>query len=841
MFRSASLTTISLFSFALVGLTIAQVDAQQVQQRLPPGITSQQALQMAQQDPALGERLRQQLLQSGLTPDQVRARLREAGYPSGMLDSFLGADSITPPDPTMEMIQVISSLGLAEFDMQDSLLFAGDTIALRLLEDSLRLDSILRVDSIAELKQELKLFGLDVFRQPTTQFQPIVAGPVDDKYILAPGDEITLILTGDVETAFQLPVTTSGLIVIPRVGQISTNGLTLGQLRDVLYSRLEPRFSGISRGPNPRTRFEVMVSNVRVNSIRVIGEVSRPGTYRIAATGSVLSAIYEAGGLRERANFRAVQVRRGDSLVAEIDLYDYLLRGVAPADVHLATGDAIFVPIMGARVTIAGEVKRPGIYEMKNGEGLLDLVHHAGGLTAEASAENVTIERILPPEQRLESGRARTAVTANLSELMREEAPAVPVFDGDSVTVYSIGARRAEAVSIEGAVYQPGSYRLDRDMRLWDLIEAAGGLLPEAYRGRTQVVRMRPDSTTWMFGVPLPGDGSPRSDRDNPLLRELDEVRVFMGTEFLARRYIVVSGAVRNPDTVAFSDSMTLRDAILLAGGLREDASLLRADIGRRRPPDQSGDSLALALTVPLDSSYVLDRTDYVSRPVGANEEGNDGNGLRVRPEVLLHPFDQVMIREQPGLQPQRTIVLSGEVQYPGLYSLVSKDERLLDVIERAGGLTNQAYPMGMRFFRKESDVGRIGVDLSAAIQNRGHPDNLILAAGDSIHIPPFIPTVRVEGSVNSPTSVAYVPGRGLSFYIDAAGGYHRMADKGGTFVQQPSGRIEKGKRPEPGAVVFVPERSVGDRGTSVLQVIGALSPLIASLTTVLIVALTTR
>jgi protein involved in polysaccharide export with SLBB domain len=450
----------------------------QVPEPLPANITPDEAARILRGQPP-GELVRRKIRQSGLSANEIRARLRAAGYPSGLLDAYLGPGDITPPTPRNDIVQVISMLGISSFTREDSLLATGDTVAMRMLVDSLRADSIAVADSLAELSRELELFGMDVFRQPTTQFQPLVTGPVDDGYILGPGDVLALILTGDVELAHTLEVTRGGFVVIPQVGQIPVNSLTLGEFKDVLTSRLRQSYSGIRRDGTGTTRFHVTVANVRVHTIRVIGEVARPGAYQIAATGTILTALYEAGGLTKRGNFRAVEVRRGSELVATVDLYDYLLRGTIANDVPLAPGDVIFVPVRGPRVKVAGEVTRPGIYELRPGETLADLVQVAGGLTPEAATEAVTIDRIVPPEERADLSRARTVMTVNLAEQVRLGSNSIPMLAGDSVHVFSVRGARRNSVTIRGSVWQEGTYELEPGMRLSDLFRMAGGLRPE--------------------------------------------------------------------------------------------------------------------------------------------------------------------------------------------------------------------------------------------------------------------------------------------------------------------------------------------------------------------------
>lgn len=799
--------------------------------QLPPGMTPEQAARLLQQQPQLGSLVRQRLQQSGLTASQIRARLRGAGYPSDLLDAYLQTDTTgaAPVAPSDAMVQAISILGLASFTASDSLLLAGDTLALRLLEDSLRADSLNRADSLAALRRQLTLFGMDVFRNASTRFQPIVTGPVDESYVLGPGDVLVLILTGAVEVAHpDLEVTRDGFIVIPRVGQIYVNNLTLGQLREVLYDRLGQVYSGVTRGAAPKTRFEITVARVRVNVVRVVGEVALPGTYRIAATGGVLSALYDAGGLTERGNFRSVQVLRGSRTIGTVDLYDYLLGGRVPDEIRLASGDVVFVPVRGPRVQISGEVTRPAIYELKPGQTLRDLIRIAGGLTPMAATEVATIYRVLPAGERAQPGRERTVLSVNLRDALDTSGTSLSLVAGDSVRVFSIRDNpRRNAVTIKGSVWQPGTYSLYAGMRLWDLIRTAGGLRPETYGRRAQIVRTFPDSTRQLIGAVLDsasGDGAPP---DNPELREWDEVTVYSRADFVPQRYVAVFGAVRKEGIVPFADSMTLRDAILLAGGLRDDAYLMQAEVSRVRVTGSDrGDTLAVALRVPLDSSYILVPNPYAAKPVSAT----------ATPRVVLHPYDNVFVRRQPGWEVQRNVVVTGEVHFPGRYTLLRKDEQMLEVLMRAGGLTPQAYPNGIRFFRAEESAGRIGVDLARVLKNPRYKDNVILAAGDSIHIPAYIPTVRVEGGVNSPASIPYVRGAGVTYYIAAAGGFSRRADKRGTFVQQPNGLVQKWKDPEPGAVVVVPQKDPSERGVDFVALFGAVAQILAATTTVIVV-----
>ena len=780
----------------------------------------EQAVILLQTNPGLQGVVRERLRQSGLTRDQIHQRLQDAGYSPTLLDPYITDTAPASSAPaTAETVQAINLLGVDAFPPE--LVQQADSVLAHMKADSLH-QAALR--TLSDTTGPLRLFGFDVLRTNTTQFQQ-VAGPVDDTYRLGPGDQLVLLLTGAVENSAQMEVTTQGFVVIPKVGQIYVNSLTLGQFRNLLYNRLGQVYSGISRAPDARTQFEITVAKVRIQSVRVIGEVAKPGLYSVAATGGVLNAVYTAGGLTARGNFRAVEVRRGTTLVATVDLYEYLERGVISNDVQLSPGDVLRVPVHGPRVRIAGEVMRPAIYEIKPGETLRDAIRLAGGLTPYAEVDRATIDRVLPAAERPEAGYMHTVLTSSLRQVTDSTVAPTALVAEDSVTVFRArGGRRASA-TIAGNVWQPATYALAPGMRLWDLIRVAGGLRPDTYGGRVQVIRIAPDSTRRLLGFVLDSAAGAGS-ANNPALQESDQVTVYRQNDFRPQRYVTVYGAVQRPGVVAFADSMTLRDAILQAGGLRENAWLGEAEVSRlRERQTDTGDSLAVILQVRLDSSYVVDSTSYVRRPTRPGGEIS----------AVLHPYDNVFVRSQPGWELQRNVSVGGEVQFPGRYTLTTKDERVASILQRAGGLTPNAYPAGFQLIRR-SGTGHIAVDLERVLRDPRYKDNLVLAAGDSLYLPAFLPTVLVEGAVNSPTSVTYVPNAGLDYYVSAAGGFGPQADKSRTFVRQPNGLVRKGGKPMPGATVTVPRRDPGERRwliemipffTAAIQVVTAAATLI--------------
>jgi protein involved in polysaccharide export with SLBB domain len=563
---SARPSPISLLPLLLGGLIVLGVPIPGRAQQ-----PTQSQVQQALQQPGIADQLRQRIQSSGLTPDQVRARLSASGYSPTLLDAYLGgapAGGVQTAPGALE-IQAIQALGLPLYEAP---MLPVDTGLIRSRSGY----------------SPSRVFGVDVFRRTTTQFLPLLSGPVPPDYKLGPGDNLVLILTGDVELAHTLSVTREGFILIPQVGQVFVSNLTLDQLRNVLYDRLGRVYSGVRR-TNPTTRFDISVANVRANQIYVVGEVTQPGAYQISSLGTVLTALYAAGGVTERANLRSVEVRRGDKAIATLDLYDYLLRGDVHDDVRLQTGDVVFVPVHGIRTEIVGAVTRPAIYELKRDETLADVVRAAGGFRADASQRRIAIHRILPVATRGTEPLARAVVDV---ELKAGSIPSVGLEDGDSIVVDALPTLGGSYyVAIVGLVDKPGQYPWHEGMTLRDLVILArgpkvGADLREAEIAKLPVDRSRgqlattvrvPLDSTYLYqrdsagryigppGIPFPGSGS----APEVPLEPFDNVLIFRQPDFELQRTVTVTGEVRFPGTYAMhAKDDRLSGLIQRAGGL---------------------------------------------------------------------------------------------------------------------------------------------------------------------------------------------------------------------------------------------------------------------------------
>ena len=703
--------------------------------------TPQEARRLVQENPEL---VRQQLLQSGLSESEIRAQLNAAGMPADALDQFLSGDSIIAAtafdDNARSALQL---LGIA-VETADGLEFMSVITGMQLDTDRRQI-----------LIDSLPIFGLDVFTRASSQFQPLLSGPVPDDYILGPDDQMVLILTGEVELTQELVVTREGFVVVPNVGRISVANLTMAALRVLLRTRLANSYSGIGRG----TVFvSVTLTQLRTIQIYVAGEVAQAGAFQLASVATVTNALYAAGGPTVLGSLREIKVQRRSGDDVSLDLYPYLLEGDVSGDVILRQGDVVFVPLRGRRVKLYGSVIRPAHYELDVGSDLIDVLKASGGFAPEANRQRMTIHRVVRPSDRGPGSSDRIAIDLGLKP---SSDPGEPGHIG-GVIIPPIGLQDGDSIVVDEVLDLRDSY------------------------------------------------------------------------------YVSIAGMVAAPDTVPWREGMTIRDLMLLARGPTVGADLRAAQVSRL--PDERGlGELADALLVPLDSSYISQRTAdgrYVGPPgVSFPPAGSS-------PEFILQPYDQVLILRQPEFEMPQSVKITGGVSVPGEYTLLTKNDRVTDLLGRANGLLDTGYPEGARFWRTQDELGRINLDLPAALGDPSSQANILLQPGDSLHIPEYSPTVVVTGAVNSPVTVLYQDGEDLDYYLGNAGGYRNDADKGRVSVRYANGLAQTRSKflfwssypaPGPGSVVTVPAKDPADQFDTI-GLITNLVGILGSLTTVIVV-----
>ena len=784
---------------AFVGLTPHSVHAQDPAQQEILRLTGQEVSE---------EEIISRLAQSGLSRAEVRSRLSTMGLNPNIADPYFDrveGISSDPLDQDADFLQALAQMGI----LADTTVFAPSDIAADLLMDRLAPRPEELPDSI------LTVFGRNVFSGVTTQFQPVTVGPVDPDYRLGPGDQLQLILTGDVELAYTPDVTREGFIVIPDVGQIFVNGLTLSDLTDRLYARLGAVYSGVRRGGEATTTFHVSLGRLRINQVFLVGDVSLPGAYQVSSVATVFNALYSAGGPGERGSVRSVEVQRAGQMVGDLDLYDYLIRGDASDDIRLEQGDLLFVPLAGPQVSIEGFVRRPAIYELKPGEQLRDLLEFAGGPRPEAYLRRIQIDRILPSEDRTPE-RERVLLDVDLEVMSNDED--FELLDGDHVSILSVGETVSNLVVVEGHVEKPGILELAPNMTLGDAITRAGGLLPDAFDVVAHVIRLEESDSTYVLErVSLDADGQPVPD---VTLRELDRVIIYGRSELRTEAFVSVGGEVKDPGVFPFNPGMTAEDLILTAGGFTARADPLTAQLVRRTPGLVLGDTVAVSRDIVFDSS-IPSALDLLFDD-GVPENGSEG--VTQAREIELRDGDRVFVRRLQGLRDEGDVIVSGEVMYPGPYALERRGESVSSLIKRAGGLTADAYIPGARLVREEIPLGLNLEEALVGVPGTGQETaDLLMLPGDSLNVPQYDGTVGILGAVQFQSRARWQEGMSLGDYLDQAGGLVENGDRNRvavTYANQERQRTRKlflifrsDPTIEPGSTISVPFKPEGEGG----------------------------
>lgn len=665
-------------------------------------------------------------------------------------------------------------------------------------------------------------FGEDFFRLDEGLFAPPSFGPVPGDYKLGVGDEVVVDVWGEVELRLSRLVDRDGTIILPQAGQVTCAGRTLEQVDQAIRERLRRSHASLGRtadDPDARTFLQVSLGKLRPVRVFVVGAAARPGSYELNSVSTVLTALYAAGGPAEGGSLRHVRLVRGGQTVGELDLYAYLLGGDRSGDLRLREGDTVHVPDRTFGVSIAGAVRRPLHYEMRPGETAADLVRYAGGLTAGAAAEVLHVRRILPPQERRpgQPDVVMVDVPYDAQAGVVRDLQAGTLRDGDRVTVDAIADRDDGWVEVRGLVKRPGRYELRPGMTVADLVDAAGGLWPDALTEWASLDRTSPARELSTVTVPLAGVLAGREPA--PALQARDVLHVFALPETRDRPRVSISGEVFQPLSLDFRAGLTLRDLVLRAGGLKRGANPLRAEIARIRRD---------VVTNPATDA-VPERTVDVIRV----ELGEDF--LQRADSPALEPWDRVAVRQLPWWETQRTVTVAGEVFYPGEFSLEARGETLSGVVARAGGLKPTAYALGARVVRSQDNVGNIAIDLRRALAEPGGQADIVLEPGDRIVVPNVMHTVKVTGEVGFPTSLVWEEGRDIDHYVERAGGYLEHADKGRTRVVWPNGLSlpnKGGSDVVAGSTIIVPLEAPPE-GPTTLEVAKDITAIIAGLATI--------
>lgn len=690
------------------------------------------------------------------------------------------------------------------------------------------------------LEPELKRFGHDLFSGVPTTFAPAVDIPVPADYVVGPGDTVMVQLLGKENVQYELVVTRDGMLLFPGIGPIAVARMKFPQMQKELQNRVARQFIG--------AHASVTLGRLRSVQVFVLGDVVRPGSYTVSSLSTLTNALFAGGGVSPVGTLRDIQLKRRGAVVSRLDLYDLLLRGDTRGDARLLPGDVIFVPPVGPVVGIGGRVRRPALYELKDETSVEALIQMAGGMFADAYPQNTRIERVV-------KGGARSVLNVDLT---RPDGRATPVQDGDTVRVYAVSDRHERSVRLEGWALYPGGHQWRPGMRLSDLIPSPAVLKREADTRYALITRERPGDRQLEFigADPIAASTDPASAADVALMPH-DEVRVFGIHEDRATlirpmlerarhassplhplREVVIEGSVHHPGTYPWSPDMTLRDLIRAGGGLTERAYTVEAELTRY---------------VVADGKPREQRRELI-------ELEADGGGYGAR--IPLQPHDRLVIRRVPHWDENGSVEILGEVRFPGRYP-VARGERLSQVLQRAGGLTDAAYPRAAVFLREsvrrreqsylerliaqlERDLavvrtegpeigvrkeaalsegeallrqmraakatGRMVVDLDA-VMNAGDAYDVVMQAGDQLVIPQRPDEVTVVGEVYYPTSHVYVSDRARDEYVRHSGGVNERGNKRAVYVVHADGSVS------PPRGWFAAETAVGPGDTIIVPV----------------------
>ena len=695
------------------------------------------------------------------------------------------------------------------------------------LYDRMVIKNYLRDKELEEGKTGKKVFGRDIFNNEELTFEPNMNIATPNNYVLGAGDAVLIDIYGASQKTVEATVSPDGFVVVEGYGPIQVAGLTVAQANSRIRSQLGARYSS--------SKIRLSVGQTRTITVNVMGEVKTPGTYTLAAFASVFHALYMAGGPNDIGTLRNIKVYRNNRLISTVDVYDYILNGKLSGNVRLGDNDVIVVGAYDCLVNITGKVKRPMYYEMKSTESVGSLIDYAGGFTGDAYRKSVRIVR--------KSGSQYSVHNVNEFDMA-----SFRMADNDSVSVDSILPRYSNMVEIKGAVFRPGMYQIGDDIySVKTLLEHAEGVTEEAFTAHAVMHRMKPDRTLEALSVDIQGimDGTVA---DIPLKNE-DVLFIPTRIESQVEQTITIHGEVQYPGTYKFADNETLEDFVLQAGGLKETASMHNVLISRRvsNPNALTTDSvLAQTFKFSLKDGFVIDGQQ----------------------SFHLMPFDEVYVRKSPGYYKQQNVTIEGEIMFAGNYTLTKKNERLSDLFRRAGGGTDLAYIEGARLERKVNEAERIrleeiyrmrkeekerimqetainnnrsiaelnmnaqaakdgndeddfieipetypvGIELDKAIANPGCDEDIVLREGDRIFIPTYNGTVKINGEVMYPNSVAYHDGKNAKYYIKQAGGYNRYAKKSMAYVIYMNGTVAKvsdGAKIRPGCEIVVPQKAM--------------------------------
>lgn len=720
-----------------------------------------------------------------------------------------------------------------------------------------KIDSLKRINAALSTKAlantivpaKLKVFGEELFGLSTQTFEPNLRMATPKNYVVGPDDELLIDITGDNEVSYKSKVSPDGNIRVQYIGLIAVSGLTIEQATSKIRSALSSTYPALRSG---RTSVSVTLGNIRSITVTVVGEAVKPGSYTVSSLSSLFNILSTAGGPNINGTYRNIQIIRGNKVMNTVDIYDFLLNGIQKGNIRLQDQDVINIPVYTTRIELSGEVKRPAYFEIKGNETLSDALRFAGGFSSDAYSAQIKVLQNTNRERKI-------------TDIPEAEFSTYKPKNGDKFMIEKILERFANRVEISGAVFRPGQYELDDQLTLKTLIQKADGIKEDAFLNRGYISRLNADNSMALVSFDL-AKILAGTEADIKLQRE-DKVVIKSIFELREDFKVTVQGEVRQPGTFEYADRMNLEALIQMAGGFKEGATPNRIEISRRiKNSDATSASAQTAevFTVNVDPDLKVQQDGFT-----------------------LKPFDIVSIRSSESYHVQRQIKIEGEVLYPGVYTIIKKDERISDIIKRAGGLSPLAYVEGASLRRngkgdlrmdsletlredrekllnlqrlkqsgardttsldKDLQILRsdlVGIDLKKIMEKPLSRYDLIVENEDVIRVPKELQTIRVTGEVLKPNSIVYTKGKSFTGYISGSGGFSYNAYKKGAFIVYSNGSVAANRKflffnnfpqVKPGSEIFVPKRAEREKlnATAFIGISTAVASLAAIIVTLL-------
>ena len=686
-----------------------------------------------------------------------------------------------------------------------------------------------------ESNQGLQVFGSELFENTNLTFEPNLNLATPNNYVIGINDEIIIDVFGYSESTKKFKVNSEGFLRYPNVGPIKVNGLTFEDARIKIRKELTKVYPGLATG---NTSLQVSLGQIKSIRVTLIGEVKRSGTYTISSLSTIANALYASGGPNSIGSMRNIELLRNGNILVQFDLYDFLLKGDLRKNLALQDGDIIRVSSVVKKIAIQGAVKKPAFFELKEGEYLGDLLKYCGGFEDFARKNIIRINRFGNTSKELVSVMANQFNNFTLNS-------------GDSLTVEELANSYNNRIIIDGSVYYPGTYSIAQIPTLKDLIQAAR-VKEIAYRERAMIRRLKSDFTSSIINFNV---NDILNGKVNIQLEREDSIHIYDIDKLKELYTLTINGEVNRPGIYEFSENIKIQDLILMASGYKEGASKKILEVSRRlRQNFSEKDTTVYAIVTKID----------------LNNKSNVEDSLL---NMQLQPFDIVSIRKNPAYLEQVTVKVSGEVLYPGFYTVNSKGETISDLIKRAGGLKVDAYSNGATLvrntFQNSGDLnltqqrinilknvnsdstksdkyknkfnnvkGTVGINLTEILEKPHSIGDLQIIDGDEITIPKRVETIQSFGAVYVPQKIIYKDGLSFKKAIIQSGGFLKSAEKNKCYVMYANGEVKSGTHflflhfyPElkAGAELYIPEKLKKNNTAEILS-IGATAASVAGL-----------